>query len=273
LLSSNVAAGTIVKVELFSHFVAQSSLSITNIVNRGIAGTPILLTTSGGSGDIAPTFTVTGSGCSVSGSLLKASEAGNCFVRATNPANGIYAATTSAAMRFTFLLAQATLTISNTKTAGTAGTAIVVTTKGGSGVGQLRYQVSGRNCTIRASSLTASGVAQCDVTVTKAGSGVYAATSSVSVRFSLGLASQLALAISNSVTSATLGSSIVLVTSGGSGRGSVSYAVTGSGCSLSGIHLTMSKIGSCSVTATKAASGIYASISSPPKLFTFTRKK
>jgi hypothetical protein len=66
-----------------------------------------------------------------------------------------------------------------------------------------------------------------------------------------------------------------LTTSGGSGTGAVTFAVTGTGCTLSGTRLTVAtnylrgRLVSCSVVATKAASGIYGSISSAPKVFNF----
>jgi hypothetical protein len=67
-------------------------------------------------------------------------------------------------------------------------------------------------------------------------------------------------------TSGRAGRSLVLLTSGGSGTGSVSYvALDGSaaGCALSGDALSAHSAGTCFVTATKASDATYTSVSSP----------
>ncbi len=61
-----------------------------------------------------------------------------------------------------------------------------------------------------------------------------------------------------------------LATTGGSGTGAVTYAVTlaGAGCSISGTTLSYTSVGSCGVTATKAADTNYNAISSVQETFT-----
>ncbi|MCX6507878.1 MAG: hypothetical protein NTY27_01625 [Actinobacteria bacterium] len=251
----------------------QQPLTISNSPLIGAVGTPISLSTSGGSGVIAPIFAVTGAGCSISGSRLSATLVATCVVTATNPANGNYLVAHSAPVSFHFSSPQSALKFSNAKLSGVAGTAVKLTASGGSGSGSLSFSVSGANCTLSGSSLNATGLAQCVVTATKAASASYGPAVSPTVKFTFALATQAALKVSNSVKKGTVGTAVKLNASGGSGSGSLSFSVTGSGCAINGQLLTTTKAGSCSVKATKAASGIYAVAVSKATAFTFTAKK
>jgi hypothetical protein len=66
------------------------------------AGSAITLGTSGGSGDGAVTFTVTGDGCTLAGTSLNATFAGTCSVKAMKAASTGYLAARSGAKTFTF---------------------------------------------------------------------------------------------------------------------------------------------------------------------------
>jgi hypothetical protein len=70
----------------------------------------------------------------------------------------------------------------------------------------------------------------------------------------------------------TIGSPLTLTTSGGSGTGLVTYAVTNgtaTGCAESGGVLTASSLGTCLVVATKASDSTYAEASSISTAVTF----
>ena len=163
---------------------AQAALTISNSVLTGVAGTSIALTTSGGSGNIAPTFTVTGTNCSVSGANLSATGAASCVVTATNPANGVYSAAVSPTKTFVFALApQAALSITNTVLTNRIRTNVTVLTSGGSGTGAVTFAVTGTGCSITRNVVTATRATSCTVTATKAASGIYSARSSSAVVF------------------------------------------------------------------------------------------
>ncbi len=88
---------------------------------------------------------------------------------------------------------------------------------------------------------------------------------------SYALPAQAALSITT--TSAALGNTLTLATSGGTGSGAVTYAVTTAGtagCSISGSTLSFTSAGTCTVTATKAAADGYASVSSSATTVTIT---
>ena len=85
-------------------------------------------------------------------------------------------------------------------------------------------------------------------------------------------ADQAALTVSANPTSITSGGAgSTLSTSGGSGTGNVTYAVTSGPCSLSGSTLTGTAAGTCSVTATKAGDTNYNAITSDAVSVTVTK--
>lgn len=90
------------------------------------------------------------------------------------------------------------------------------------------------------------------------------------VRISIGNA-QLPLVITT--TKGLVGRTLTLATTGGSGTGVVTFALssgsTAQGCAIAGARLSATSVGTCVVVATKAASGIYSAISSSPKAINF----
>ena len=83
----------------------QATLSVSNSTLTGTVGTPIALTTTGGSGTGAITFTVTGTACAVNGTSLEATAAATCIVKAKKAASSGWKETTSATKTFTFAAA------------------------------------------------------------------------------------------------------------------------------------------------------------------------
>ena len=163
---------------------AQAPLTISNTTLTGVAGTPITLATSGGSGIIAPTYSVTGTNCSVSGANLSATGAASCVVTATNPTNGSFSAVASPSKTFVFSLAQqAALTITNTVLTNRLRTNITILTSGGTGNGAISFRVTGTGCSITRNVVTATRATSCTVTATKAASGIYASIVSPAVIF------------------------------------------------------------------------------------------
>ncbi len=80
----------------------QAALLIGNSPLTGTIGTPVALFTSGGSGNGAVTYTVTGTGCSLNGASLSDTSAGACTVIATKAASASFLSATSAPAVFTF---------------------------------------------------------------------------------------------------------------------------------------------------------------------------
>jgi hypothetical protein len=87
----------------------QAALTVTSVT--GHVGTPLTLTTSGGSGTGAVSYTVasgTASGCAVSGTSLTATSTGTCIVTATKAADSTYLSVSSAATTVTLSVGNGT---------------------------------------------------------------------------------------------------------------------------------------------------------------------
>jgi hypothetical protein len=256
----------------FSFLGAQAALTISNQNTTNPVGTSVTLTTTGGSGLGAVTYALSTPNalCSFRRSAITATAGTTCSVVATKAASGIYASITSDPVVFTFKGAQATLSISNTVLTNAVGSEVVITTAGGSGSGALTLAVTGANCVLTDDVLTATGPANCVVSATKAQDNIYAGSNTATKNFTF-LADQAVLSITNSTLTNSVGTVVTLTSSGGSGTGAITYALSTPNalCSLVGATVTASQPTQCSVVATKAAQGLYASKTSAPVIFSF----
>lgn len=253
----------------------QEPLVLTS--TTGTFGEALPLTTSGGSGSGAVTFTVvdgTADWCEVSEDppyALRVVTAGTCEVTATKAADSRYEETSATATVTFPRAAQDPLVVTSTQ--GTYGAPLTLETSGGSGSGAVSYAVANgtaSGCAVDGSSLKASTAGTCLVTATKAGSSVFEPVSSASTTVTFVASAQAPLVVTT--TRGTYGAALTLATSGGSGPGAVSYTV-GNGtaaCTLRGATLTVSTAGTCRVTATKAGGLGLAPVSSVPTTVTFT---
>jgi len=172
---------------------------------------------------------------------------------ATNNGNNLigYSATAS----FVALSPQNPITIS--PTSATYPYSVNLSTSGGNGSGAVTYAVvyaSASGCSITGNTLTATSSGYCSVVATKASDGYYAAASSENTNITFNKAPQSTFYFyGQTVTNPN--AFAALSTTGGSGTGAVTYAVTtaGAGCSISGNVLSYTSTGSCVVTATKAS--------------------
>ena len=253
--------------------VNQAAFKISNTTKSAQAGTNVTVTTSGGSGTGDPTYSVSGTGCFLSGATLSSSQVGTCAVTATHAANGIYAAITSAALTFTFTAAtQSALTITNGTLSTTADNSVTLESTGGSGEGLKTYTASGTGCSITSTTLTATKPVTCAVTVTKAANGIYKVATSAKVNFIFTAATQSTLTVGDLANTAVAGTPNTLSYSGGSGTGAVTYKLnptSQSGCSISGVTIKTTAPVSCIVQVSRAASGIYAVATSVTRTFNF----
>ena len=164
-------------------------VAITNNVGaQAAAGTAVTLTsTTTIPGTIS--YSVTGANCQLTRNTLVATASNTtCTVTAAQTINGV--TTTSQPVVFTFgLQAQAPLRISNRVAVTNQGLGITITTSGGSGAGALSYQVvtagsaAGCRITTDGTGVTSSSAGVCQVTATKAASGIYDAIISAAFTF------------------------------------------------------------------------------------------
>ena len=158
---------------------------LASINGNFTAITSVTLGTTGGAAGTV-TYSVTPTNlCRISGGVLTASGAGTCTVtarKATTPT------ATTATLAVVFILAdQAALRITNTSLSTARTNTFQITTSGGSGSGAVSYQwtpVQG-GCSVSSTGVITSGIAGtiCSVTVTKAASSLYNATTSTAVEF------------------------------------------------------------------------------------------
>jgi len=257
----------------------QTPLRISNTTRSAATTSSITLATTGGSTGGAVTYVASPAACVITGAVLTVTQATACTVVATMAGDATYASVSSTALYFIFtvvstLQTQAPLLVANTTRSALIGVSIALSTSGGSGSGAVSYSVSGSGCTLPTSTtVTSSQASICSVTATKAADSTYASATSPVLYFTFtagtALLSQLPLSVSNTTRTATVGSTITLTSTGGSGNGVVTFAVVGTNCSVTAGVLSATQAATCLVTATKPSDGTYASKTSPQLQFHF----
>jgi hypothetical protein len=204
--------------------------------------------------------------CSVSGTTVTALAVGTCTVSATKAASGFYNAITSGGVNMSVSkVNQATLNVSATPTSISGGLQTsTLSSIGGSGDGAVTYATSTPLiCSVSGTTVTPLAVGECEIKATKASSALYNAIDSSEVEIRVSRGSQASFSISVSPIGISYGQTATLSSTGGSGAGTVTYATSTTNiCSVSGTTVTTLAVGTCVVTGTKAASGLYDAITS-----------
>jgi hypothetical protein len=152
-------------------------------------------------------------------------------------------------------------------------------TGGASHESEITYSAIGAGCIMGTKTLrgvnafSASAPTTCVITATKPASSGYNAITTAPLSYIFDNFDQVPLLISTpNADQNPTGKYVGLSTTGGSGTGSITYSVTGSGgCQIIGTSLTARIESTCNVTATKAASTGYKAASSPSVVFEFAR--
>lgn len=165
---------------------------------------------------------------------------------------------------------QATLSAVSTSSSITVSGSSTLSTTGGSGSGNVTYSLVSGPCTLSGATLTGTGAGSCVVTATKAADSTYASATSSQLSVGVSLAAQTILVVATTTSSINVNGTTTLSTTGGSGTGAVSYSLISGPCTLSSATLTGTGVGSCIVTATKAADSTYSSATSSQLTVTIT---
>ena len=255
---------------------SSQSISFAALVDRTYGDAPFSVSASTTSGLTAEFSSRTPTVCSVAGSTVSIIRAGLCTIRASQDGSANFTAASPEDQSFTVAQAVPALSWSNsTATFGDTPYAIMAPTP--STPGSFTYT----SATTSVISVTGS-----QITVNGAGSSVITATftptdpvnyvsgGTVTSTLQVDRASQSVLSVTSLL--GTYGSLVTLASSGGSGPGGVTFAVTSAGsagCSLTGggSTLTATTAGTCSVTATKAQDDDYLATTSAPATVTFER--
>jgi hypothetical protein len=244
----------------------------TKVFGSGSFTLPLTDTTTSG---LAITFaSTTPSTCTLSGPdsrTVTLVAAGTCTLTADQEGDSNYTAASQVTRSFTISKATTSLssfTISS-KTFGNAPFTLTAPTVTGSLAGTFTYSSS--NTLIATISDSA-------VTIVKAGSVTITAlftptdsanyeTSTITATLTIDKAGQASITITT--TTVAFGQTLSLLTSGGSGTGSLSFTPSGD-CTISGSTLTPTQVGSCTVTATKASDDNYLAETSSVTTITIT---
>jgi hypothetical protein len=261
---------------------AQAALTLTS--TAGTYGTPLRLTTTGGSGTGAVTYVTGSAGCSITNTdSLTVNSALTCSVTATKAADSNFTAISSSATNVVFAVRPITIKAA-AKSATYTGSSVSVSNSYSITSGTLAGSdtFTALTYTYSSGSYSASQTAPINA-------GSYTITPSAAA-FSVGLASNYSItyetatltiakanqsALTITTTTSTYGTPLRLITSGGSGTGALSFAVTGSGtasgCAISSETITAGSFGTCRVTATKATDNNYLVVSSIETVITFSK--
>lgn len=241
----------------------QAALSATAAQPTLPYGGSTTLSANGGTGTGTISYAVTTgmANCSVIGNQLSATGVGDCTVTATKAGDANYNPATATANLTVTKATQPALSASATPASLTVHATAALATSGGAGGGAVSYAVTAgaSACSVSGATLTATGVGSCTVTATKAGDTNYndaIATVDLTVTQSV----QAALTVQATPPTLSYGQTAQLSAQGGSGTGSLSYAITAGAaqCAVAGDVLTATGAGSCTVTATKAGDTDYA---------------
>lgn len=154
-------------------------------------------------------------------------------------------------------------------TTGTVGTPITLSATSSSSLAVSFSSTTTSVCTVSGTALTLSSAGTCTVKADQAGNTTYSAATTVSKDITVSpavtkVAQSTLVAVATPASVAPSGSS-TLSSTGGSGSGLVTFAVTTGTCTISGTTLTApSTAGSCTVTATKATDTTYLVANSAP---------
>jgi hypothetical protein len=227
----------------------------------GGTGTVTATTTAVPSSSYPITFSTTSTDCSVtSEGEVTGINAGtaNCQITATQAGDANYASA-SATQTLSIGKASQALTFGTPPTVLFNGTGTVTasTTATPGTSYPITFSTTSTDCSVSSAGVVTginAGTANCQITATQAGDASYEAATETQT-LSIGKASQAALTATASPAGVTLGGISTLGTTGGSGDGAVSYAVTAGNafCTVNGTTLTGTAVGTCTVTATRAA--------------------
>ena len=246
---------------------AANIVTVSAAPSAGSAGGSYSPGASATSGDaVVRSLASTSSGCSLSGNEITFTAAGTCLVDFNDAGNGAFAA--AAQVRQTVkVYAANTITASTAPSGGTVnGTyaAHATSTSGEAVVITLASDSTG--CSLTKALVTFTGNGVCEIDFNDAGNGAFAAAPQIRQSITIGTGNPLVQAtLTLTSRNDTHGQALALTSSGGSGTGAVTYAVTAvgtAGCSVSGGYLHTVRAGTCSVTVTKAGDATYAAMKS-----------
>ena len=220
------------------------------------------LSTTGGTGTGAVTYSSNSVSCTIVGATLTAqSGTGSCTITATKAMDTNYLATTATVLVTLTRATQATLNaIATPSTVTYLGTG-TLSTSGGTGTGAVTYSSNSASCTIVGATLTAQASASsCTITATKAADANYLATTATVVVTLTQASQMISFGAQTSPRPFSAGGSFMIspLATGGGSMNPLTYSSTTSGvCTVSGTTVAMVSVGTCTIAANKAGDANY----------------
>lgn len=258
--STNYSAISSLSTSITTVKANQASLSVTSLAVT--FGGNLTLTSSGGSSNGSISYTRVSGPCTLSSDVLSTTGAGNCVVTATMAGGTNYNDVSSANTTVVISKAnQSSLSWNLSSTSVAYLGNLTLATTGGSGTGTVVYSVSNTStCSIVGTTLIPSDAGStCEIMATKVSDSNYNSADTATQTITVTKISQATLSFSNS-NALVYGQTMDLLATGGSGGGSITYAVSNAGttgCSLSANRLSVTGAGTCAVTAVRASSTNY----------------
>lgn len=239
-----------------------NSISVSAAPRSGSAGgsySPGSVATSGDA--VLRTLSSNSTGCSLSSGTVTFTGLGTCHVLFNDPGNGAFAAaaqveqtiSTHSGNYIRASVAPVAGAVNATYYASataTSGDTVTITLSGTS-----------TGCAIDKGKVTFTGNGVCRVDFNDAGNGAYAAATQVQQVITIGTGGVSYQApLSLLTTGGSYGHNLNLISRGGSGTGAVTFAVTTigtAGCSIHGDVLSSTRVGTCTVTVSKAGDSAF----------------
>jgi hypothetical protein len=166
--------------------------------------------------------------------------------------------------------AQSTLAVN--QASATVLSPLTLTTSGGSSSGSVTYIFVSGPCDLSSNTLTPYESGTCIVKAKKAGDDSYVEVVSSASSISVTRIAQAPIILNIPADSPQYGDVFTLSSSGGSGKGAITYQVLSGPCSVSGAKVSSSGVGDCLITATKAADIVYLAATSAQKTISITKR-
>jgi hypothetical protein len=253
------------------HKLSQS-ISFTAPATGTAGGSATLSATGGGSGNPVDFSAAPASGpgvCTVSGTTVTYTAAGNCVIDANQAGTGTYLAAPQVQRTITITSGhKLSQSISFTAPAsGTAGRSATLSATGGGSGNPVVFSAAPTSgpgaCTVSGTTVTYTAAGNCVIDANQAGTATYLAAPQVQQTITVTSAQKLPQSISFTppASGAARGSATLSATGGGSGNPVVFSADPASGpgvCTVSGTTVTYTAAGNCVIDANQAGTGTYA---------------
>jgi hypothetical protein len=258
--AGNFAAATPQTATLMVNTQSQTIQNFGTPITATYGGTAPVLAATATSG-LPPTYTATGSACSVtSAGGVTILAVGTCQITASQAGNAIYAAATPVSETLTVNPAADVITIPPTvPTTTTVGSNTPIGATTSSGVPPVYTSTTPAVCSVSATGVVTDLTAgTCSVTVSQAAAGNYAAATSQIVTIAVTGQSQTIQNFGVSITT-TYGSLAPVLGATATSGLAPTYTATGSACSVTSAGaVTILAVGTCQITASQSGNATYA---------------